>query len=247
MKKFITKILNRFLKKTDYQMFNFNLSIDRPFKEQQLRDILYSLIKKEHHENFFFIQIGANDGISFDPINSLIIEFDLTGLCLEPIKEYYNQLVSTYKETKKVTCLNLAIHPIKKIIDLYKVDSEHLKNLPDWSKGIASLNADHHKLSGTPSESIKKETVDAISFKELIQNNNIKSLDLLSIDTEGFDLDIIQTIDFENISPIIIVFEHLAEYQNIKQALFNQTITTLSTQGYLIYLGTPNIIAYKAC
>ena len=29
-------------------------------------------------------------------------------------------------------------------------------------------------------------------------------------------------------------------------ALFNQTITTLSTQGYLIYLGTPNIIAYKA-
>jgi len=35
-------------------------------------NLLPSLIYKYHHKDFFFIQIGANDGISFDPIYDVV-------------------------------------------------------------------------------------------------------------------------------------------------------------------------------
>ena len=39
--------------------------------------------------------------------------------------------------------------------------------------------------------------------------NNIKSIDYLSIDTEGHDYDILMAIDFNLIKPILISFEHM--------------------------------------
>ncbi|MDA8886792.1 FkbM family methyltransferase [Bacteroidia bacterium] len=242
MRRIIKKVLKII---REPQQFSFILSLNRPNNELQIQNLLQSLVKKNLHDNFFFIQIGANYGVSFDLINSPINEFNLKGLCLEPVNEYFNQLVETYKNSNNVTCLNLAIHPTEKSVELYKVDANRFEDLPNWSKGIASIHPEHHKLSGTPSIAIQKEVVDAISFQELIQKYKLKYLDLLAIDTEGFDLDIIHSINFDQITPSIIIFEHLVEYEETKQALFDQIITKLSHYGYLIFFGRPNIIAYK--
>ena len=48
--------------------------------------------------------------------------------------------------------VNAAIHNTEKRMKLYRVDPSTEKQLPGWSKGIASFNPRHHELSGTPPE-----------------------------------------------------------------------------------------------
>lgn len=55
-------------------------------------DLLESLIYKQNHKDFFFIQIGANNGKRFDPIFNVVNKLKLKGIALEPVQEYYNEL-----------------------------------------------------------------------------------------------------------------------------------------------------------
>ena len=41
-----------------------------------------------------------------------------------------------------------------------------------------------------------EESVDCITFSDLVKRNKIKQIDLLQIDVEGSELDILKTIDF---------------------------------------------------
>ena len=63
-----------------------NVSLE---KEGALKNRLANLIETNLVDDFFFLQIGANDGISFDPIYHLVTNFKLRGICLEPIDEYF--------------------------------------------------------------------------------------------------------------------------------------------------------------
>ena len=49
--------------------------------------------------------------------------------------------------------------------------------------------------------------VKCVKFSDFIKSKNIRSLDLLIIDTEGYDYEIIMSIDFEILKPNIIRFE----------------------------------------
>ena len=75
-------------------------------------DMLESMIYKEYHKDFFFIQIGANNGKRFDPIYNIVKTLKLKGLALEPIKEYYDELVENYKNSN-VMPVNKAIYKNK--------------------------------------------------------------------------------------------------------------------------------------
>ena len=48
-----------------------------------------------------------------------------------------------------------------------------------------------------------------ITFNELCRKHQVEHVDLVVIDAEGYDFEIIKTIDFEQYRPLAIVYEHV--------------------------------------
>lgn len=158
------------------------------------------------------VQIGANDGVNSDPIFRFIQQHkkQISAVMVEPVAEYYTILNNRYKNNAAIVTDNVAIHNEKKEMVIYKVNEQKRKalKLPRWSRGIASFNPEHHKLTKTPFEIMEEEIVACITFEELLKKHNAYDTNLLQIDTEGYDAEILLNIDFENFRPDIIHFEH---------------------------------------
>ncbi|HBC86807.1 MAG TPA: hypothetical protein DCZ94_07630 [Lentisphaeria bacterium] len=196
---------------------------------------------------FYFIQIGANDGVTFDPIREFIIRNPgkVKGILLEPMKEAYSKLVGNYKDFPDIIKENLAIHNTEKEMTLYKVDPAKRELLEKWSGGMASFNNEHHKLSNTPKEFILEEKVKCISLEELLLRHEVKKLDLLQIDTEGYDAEIIMNIDFSRIKPSIIRFEHGYMDKIMGKDKVEAILKLLNDNGYQIIIESYDATAYQ--
>lgn len=216
-----------------------NVSLE---KEGALKGRLANLIETNLSDDFFFLQIGANDGISFDPIYHLVTKYKLRGICLEPIDEYFQLLSDNYSAFPQVKLIKKAVTEKTGTSTMHKVENPRDENLPIWTKGIASLDKDHHRKSGISPSYIVLEEVDTISFDTLIEEEEIEKLDLLVIDAEGYDLNIIESIDFEKIKPKIIFFEHQI-WEGLKGIELTRVINMLHGMGYLVYIGRNEILA----
>tara|TARA_B110000902_G_scaffold87437_1_gene103891 strand:- start:8309 stop:9073 length:765 start_codon:yes stop_codon:yes gene_type:complete len=209
-----------------------------------IKEKLAKLVECNLTNDFFFLQIGANDGVSFDPIHQLVTRYKLKGICIEPIEEYFQELTITYKDLPNVKLIQKAVTDKIGTRVMYKVDSNLRSSLPEWSKGIASLNSNHHKRSGVNSNCIIPEEVETISFDGLITGEQIEQLDLLVIDAEGYDIEIIKSIDFNKIKPRIIFFEHKFLDNVVKSEDLSDVINNLNLKGYLVYIGRNEVLAF---
>ena len=128
---------------------------------------------------------------------------------------------------------------------IYRVDPNN-KEYPEWTKGTPSFNKSHHELSFIAEKDLVEEKVKCISFNDLIEQYSIDKIDLLQIDTEGYDAEIIKMIDFDKINPSIISFEHgirqgimnIQEFQECQEILLNN--------NYNIVILENDAIAYKS-
>src|SRR5262249_42734258 len=91
-------------------------------------------------EEFFFVQIWANDGVSFDPIYPIARAYNtkVKGIVVEPTRDAFEQLCRNYENFPAIIKVNKAIHTHMKEMSIHKVDPERLSGLPNWSRGIAS-------------------------------------------------------------------------------------------------------------
>lgn len=240
MGKRVSKYINRQLYKRGYRLCKVG-------KINFFDQLLDSLIKKKGE--VFFIQIGANDGKSFDPIYDFVTKKpdNFKGILLEPLADYFDELSRNYSGYKNVTLLNMAIHNTNQEMTIYRVDPEKIKKneLPEWTKGIASFNQEHHKLSGTPDDVMVKQLVKCISLHDLLNKYQVDKVDLLQIDTEGYDAEIIKGIDFSQIKPAIIHFEHGIAQGVISKENFDELANHLHANGYELWLDKFDATAYQ--
>lgn len=184
------------------------------------------------NSNFSFIQVGANDGISFDFLYGFVIKRKSVGVVIEPIKEYYSELKENYKDHSKIIKINKAIHPTAKQITLFKISPDSLNKYPEWVKGIASFDIEHHKRLKIKTEDIIEENVEADNLMSVILDNyNRKALNYLQVDTEGFDYEVLKMLDFSIIKPSIIKFESV----NLKIEDQNNLVLLLKSKGYYLF------------
>ena len=204
-------------------------------------DLLESLIYKNYHKDFFFIQIGANNGKRFDPIFNIVNSLKLKGLALEPIKEYYDELVKNYQNSNVIP-VNKAIYKNNQKLSIYRLVSND--NLPEWTKGIASINPEHFKKSRIDKSNVYEEIVDAITFEKLFQDYKVSNCDLLQIDTEGYDAEIIKMFPFSKFKPKIIHFEHGIDDEIMSQEDFLEISKILLEHKYKLIMKQYDCIAY---
>lgn len=198
-------------------------------------------------QDFFFVQIGANDGRFEDPIYEFVTRNHdkVRGIVVEPLEDVFNTLKHTYRHFPNVTPVNVAIHATEKSMDLYRVDPQKLNELPKWAQGIASFDKDHHKLSNTPEDYVVRETVQCVTFNELLKDHDVSHIDLLQVDTEGYDAEILLDIDLAVTHPCIIRFEHGLADGIMNRETFSRVVEVLHKNDYAVVAEEYDATAYQ--
>ena len=219
-------------------IFGFKLVEKKLFKNNRLLSEYSFLSTKKILTELFnqkkinsIVQIGANDGVRFDELNEFINEYKIQSLLVEPIKSNFEKLKIKYYDVDFVKLENSAILINEQVSYLYKVDNNHLIHYDNHIPGITSFDKNHLVKHGVKKKHIIKEKVNSINIKELLNKYNIKNLDLLYIDAEGYDGKIV--IDFlmnTNLKPIIIF-----EYIHINNETFNTLLLKLNEANYKIF------------
>lgn len=181
--------------------------------------------------DFFFIQIGAHDGKMGDPLHGWIREYSWNGIFVEPQKEQFEKLLLSYKTVNRLQNLifeNVAISDTNGTRILYKVHPDYVRS--NQQTGLASFYPDKALSTYAVDSKVTSEEVQCITMATLLERNNVKKIDLLQIDTEGFDYEIIKMIDFDKIKPALIHFEH----KHLSSNLYRECIKLLESKGYEI-------------
>ena len=163
-------------------------------------------------KHYDFIEIGTSD---FDTLIETSND-DTIGISIEPIKYYLDQLPNK----KNIIKVNAACSDSNENLKIYYISVEDIQkhNLPYWVRGCNSINKPHEysrRVIGNElyDKIVKIDEVDTITWKNLINQHNVGSIDYLKIDTEGYDHIILKNFLIEcetnpNLYPKKIMFEY---------------------------------------
>jgi FkbM family methyltransferase len=162
---------------------------------------------------FVFVQVGANDGISFDNLYQFVTKNNASGLVIEPLSDMFERLRYNYRGRPNIKPIRAAVHPTASVVTIHRVSPEHVYDAPHWATGIGSIDATWHENIRLPTALMVEEKVPAVHLMQLLRDNSITRLSLLQVDVEGFDAEVIRMLDFGVIRPSIIKYEcvHLGE------------------------------------
>ncbi len=174
------------------------------------------------------IQIGANDGIRFDNLNSFIRKYKIKSILVEPVTKYFLSLKSNYQELDFVNIENYAISVDEKRNYIYVVGEKFLNKYSDHIPGINSFDKNHLISHGVKKKHIEKKEIKSISIEKLIEKYKIENLDLLFIDTEGYDGEIVYDFLSKSSMRPIIIFEYI----HIRSDFFEKVIQKLDEKNF---------------
>jgi hypothetical protein len=89
-------------------------------------------------------------------------------------------------------------------------------------------------------ERIVEREVKVISFDTLLQESGGREIDIINIDTEGYDYEILKMIDLNKIRPSLILYEHC----NLNKAEMSGAAELLIACGYRLARDNLDTIAY---
>lgn len=176
----------------------------------------------------FFVQVGAMDGKTHDPIYELVRSFSWHGILVEPLKDHFEKLKENYIDCTGLIFENAAIADYTGIGTMYRIPTQAISesNLPRWGLEAGSLFRDRNALAW---EEIKpyviEEQVACLKLSDLLSKHDVKNIDVLQLDAEGFDWQILRQLNFTKFRPSIINIEIVnmsnAEYSQCRQLLDN--------------------------
>lgn len=193
---------------TSYLWNNFNKLFRNSHSQFQEDLIIDKLLK--YKENGFYVDIGANDPVEL----SNTIRFyrkGWNGINVEPNVLVYNRLC---EERKNDINLNIGIAQEKGEFDFYRIN-------PDVLSTFDKQTADDFVAEGYKLVEVIK--VSTLSLENLISTYATdKKIDFLSVDTEGIDLIVLKSNNWEKYRPTVVIVEidkggdEIIEYLNEK-------------------------------
>jgi len=167
----------------------------------------------------FFVEIGS---CCFDTLISLT-EKGWSGIVVEPVKEWLDQL----PRLEGVAYENVAVSDVSGEEYFWFMDPEADEvNGDDILKAIGSLDKDFSEFERAESLLIKRK-VKVVTPTELLGKYNVKHVDLLKVDAEGYDDRIVMSMPFDKVRFDRILFE----YSHIEE---KPVVELLKSLGYEI-------------
>jgi len=158
----------------------------------------------------FFVQIGAMDGVTDDPIHDLVLKYGWRGLLVEPIRDHFETLQKTYAGVEGLAFENAAITDKTGPGTMYRVPTQTVRDmkLHPWALQASSFHLDRSDLGNDEMKPhLVQETVACLTLPDLLAKHNVTELQVLQMDTEGYDFPILNQLDFRRFRPKIINLE----------------------------------------
>jgi len=204
-------------------------------------DIVFHGLSKRQRR-VFFIQIGAADGKRADPIYHFVKRYKWEGVLVEPLPDVFELLKKNYHSVSGLNFENVAISEKNEMRSMSRIPLSAVEQnrVPRWAFGISSLVPEktvfsHKNTSKSVFVNLQKEkiseNVKCITLKSLLDKHKIKEVDVLQIDTEGYDINIIRQINFSELRPKVINFEQ----QWLTEQEKNFVTKHLKSFGYFLY------------
>lgn len=180
--------------------------------------------------SFSIVQIGAHVGDTFnDPLCQFLHHHlgrnhadptrEIKVLLVEPVREHFEQLRKNYADLAGVHFENAAIAEEEGVRDFYRLGVDPAAHgYPEWLSQLGSLKAETPILQNSENASQWRkfyrenqivEPVNCITLDTLLDRHQIDGLDLLQLDTEGYDYEILKSADFARIKPRFINYERV--------------------------------------
>jgi FkbM family methyltransferase len=158
----------------------------------------------------FFVEIGSNDGVSGSNCKKLEMEQGWVGILVEPYLPNLN--TSKLHRSRKNSFVHAAAVPADFGADTVELIFSNLMTLVDKPTSEIS-DPWRHALSGSeflkPWESVERFSAPALSLNSILASQNApREIELLSIDIEGFELDVLSDLDFNNYKFQAIILEN---------------------------------------
>jgi len=191
------------------------------------------LIDKMGYGCFQFIQVGSNDGVSQDLIGDKVRGEGWNGILVEPIPTYFEQLKMNYQGHLGLSFEQVAIASDSGYRKIYYVAPEEVEKhgLPEWVKLLGSFSLDHIKKHVGDAVRVDCVSVPCMPLSDLVEKYHVEKLDLLAIDAEGYDFEVLKSLDFNKINPRQIVLE----IKHLDQETKAECFAFLKQNGYTIY------------
>lgn len=241
------RILNRLLRYgRQHEIYAINLGKEGGanafdgIARNRFRNEVFTAVSREGGVRF--LQIGAMDGIAFDPIHEAIVHYGWTGILVEPLPDMQERLRNNYADIPGLTFVTAAITETsgRQVMRRVSPSSAKTNTLPLWTQGLSSLRPERNPLSGKHvtqeqydafKDIVEDVEIDCLSFADFACEYSLDHFDVCQIDAEGYDWHILRQIDLTRYRPKCIHME-LACLPTEEVAA---TINHLRLAGYACY------------
>lgn len=182
----------------------------------QLGQDVFALSETGLKEGGFFVEFGATNGIHLSNTYLLEKEFGWNGIVAEPAMQWHTDLRNNRSCHIEIDCV-------------WKESNAHLlfneASYGELSTLDAYSSSDLHSTNRTHG---KKYEVSTISLVDMLDKYRApRTIDYLSIDTEGSEYEILASFDFSKYQFRVITCEH--NYESLREKIFS----LLTKNGYV--------------
>ena len=192
-----------------------------------------------------FLHIGAHDGVSDERLERYIREHGWRGVFVEPVPGLLRQLQENYRDLEGLRFENSAIAESNRMRPFFEVLPT--PEMPHWVSQLSSLRKDvilaHADAVPGIEKRIVERPVSCISVETLLRKHEIDRIDVVLIDTEGYDYEIIRQLDLGELQPRIVIYEE--KHLSLRDR--NAARQRLTAAGYTVEKsGTNDCVAVPA-
>ena len=194
--------------------------------------------------------------MTHDPVHKFIKRDKWRGVLLEPQQDvFHTWLKPLYAQDEGIEVVNAALGKHDGVMPLYKIGFSKAR----WATGLASFRKEvvekafstghvqrQAKKEGVeippdPERQIISEEIPVLSVATMMKKYKLNKIDLLQVDTEGFDYEIVKMFDLKQLPPRVIVYEnmHLSETDRLACREY------LKSHGYFIRIMNANTLAMQ--
>lgn len=190
--------------------------------------ILQYLFSNKELSKLTYLDIGTNEPIRGSN-TYFLYQNGASGLCIEPNPTLW---MKVRKVRPKDTCLNVGIGVDNQSEADFYVFPPRFSGYNTFSR----VDAEQRATEGVHVAKVIK--IQLRNVNDIIADFFSTAPDLLSIDVEGFDFEILKSLDFVRFGPKVLIAETLRYGDTAKASKEHEMIDFVLSKGYMIYADT---------